>query len=180
VDDGGDGEAPGDEKPSDGLVTRFGPGFTFVVALKNGRADSSSEVAVSTSLNSDDKKEGSPLVSINGRAGLPERISEERWVLRIAGREALELSGIVGGRTIRVRGRFNFRSGSRGSRGSAGEPVADRDFRLRGLGVDEALSISLALSKAPQAFLSSGVNSGVCCLCSRGMGAELRKISRAP
>ena len=67
-DDGGDGEAPGEEYSVEGLVTRVG---CVSKAPKAGLADSSSEVAVSTSFNNDDKNEGSPPVSINGREGLP-------------------------------------------------------------------------------------------------------------
>ena len=52
----------------DGLVIRVGCDSR---APKLGRAASSSEVAVSTSFNNDDKNDGSPLVSIYGRDGLP-------------------------------------------------------------------------------------------------------------
>jgi len=63
ADDDGEGDVPGDEYPKDGLVTRFW-GWCVVDALKIDRDESSSGVAVSTSLSNDDRNEGSPLVSI--------------------------------------------------------------------------------------------------------------------
>lgn len=60
--------------------------------------------------------------------------------------------------TLRVLGRFNRLSGS--GAGSTGDAVTDRDFRFRLLGLDT--SSSRALSKAPQASLSSRVSRGGC------------------
>lgn len=85
-------------------------------------------------------------------------------------------------KTLLVRGRFNFRSGSDGR--STGEAVADvaadLDFLLRVLGTP---SISFALSKSPQARDSSLVSSGVGGVRGRrgrrGCGA-VWKVSRAP
>jgi hypothetical protein len=61
--------------------------------------------------------------------------------------------------TLRVRGRFNLRSGSLGGDVcSVGEAVIDRDFRFRFLGL--VVSISLAFSNAPQALVSSTDSTG--------------------
>lgn len=65
-----------------------------------------------------------------------------------------ELSPCVGSR--RVRGRLSFLSGSWAGC-SMGEPVTDRAFRLRVLGLE--FSASRARSRAPQARLSSRVSS---------------------
>jgi hypothetical protein len=71
-----------------------------------------------------------------------------------AGEEA-EVDGSPCTGRRRVRGRFNFLSGS--STGSAGEAVADRVFRLRA--VEFAVSLAArATSSAPHARLSSGVS----------------------
>lgn len=64
-------------------------------------------------------------------------------------------------KTLRVRGRFNFLSGSLGGSCSAGEAVTDLDFLFRLLGLSEAVSISFAFSNAPQALVSSTVSTGV-------------------
>jgi hypothetical protein len=88
--------------------------------------------------------------------------------------EASELSS-----TLRVRGRFNFRSGSWGSDFSAGEPVTDLDFLLLFLGL--VVSICLALSNAPHALVSSTVSTGGGGVGSRSrVGAEARKMLPAP
>lgn len=70
MDDDGEGEAAGDEYSIEGLVTWFGP---YEVVLKMGLGRSSSELAVSTSRSNEDRNEGSPLVSMDGRTGLPAR-----------------------------------------------------------------------------------------------------------
>jgi hypothetical protein len=64
-DEGGDGEAAGDEYSIDGLVTRLGP--ETVVALNADLAVSSSDAPISTSFKSDDRNEGWPLASVKGR-----------------------------------------------------------------------------------------------------------------
>lgn len=63
--------------------------------------------------------------------------------------------------TLRVRGRFNFRSGSFEDSAalSCGDAGADFDFLFRPLGL--AVSASLAFSNAPHALTSSGVSAGV-------------------
>lgn len=67
--------------------------------------------------------------------------------------EASPLAGAVGRRL--VRGRLSFLSGS--CKGSLGEAVIERTFRLRDWAPLGA-SVSLADSRAPQARLSSGVS----------------------
>ena len=111
---------------------------------------SSSEVAVSTSLRSCVRKEGSPFVSCTVRdEGLPRRLVSLAWRLEV-GRDAAADDGPGASRTRRVRGRFNFRSGSFGaSDRSAGDAVTDLDLRFRLLGL--TVSNSFAFSKAPQA-----------------------------
>jgi hypothetical protein len=136
-------------------VTRVGA--EAVVALKADRDVSSSDVAISTSFRRDDKKDGSPLVSLNGREdGDPVRLLFDcRLELAITG-EADDDSDLS--RTRRVRGLFNFRSGSAGASRSAGDAVTDLDFRFLLLGL--VVSSSFAFSNAPQALDSSGVSAG--------------------
>jgi len=135
-------------------VTRFGPGAT---ALKID-LDASSSVVVSTSLNNDDRNEGWSFVSMCERDGLPGRLFAGRIEFDVAG--TAEDDPAVS-KTLRVRGRFSFRSGSLDdSAGSLGEAVADFDFLFRLFGL--AVSISFAFSNAPQALTSSGVSTGVC------------------
>jgi hypothetical protein len=64
VEEGGEGDAAGEEYSREGLVTRFG---ILIVVVKAGLDVSSSEVAVSTSLSSCVKNEGSPLASCTAR-----------------------------------------------------------------------------------------------------------------
>jgi hypothetical protein len=145
---------------------------------------SSSELAVSTSFSNDDKNEGSPLVlMLYGRGGLPARLLEKAVELEIdRDADEVEASPI----TLRVRGRFSFRSGSFDDSGAGveGDAVAGVDFLLfRPLGEGvllTLLSTSFAFSNAPQALASSDVSGGVWGLWSRSIGAEFRKISLAP
>jgi hypothetical protein len=174
VDEGGDGEAPGDEYSIGGLVTRFRP---RTVVEKMDRVVSSSGVAVSTSLSSDERNEGSALVSMEVRGGLPERLFDGPAEVVIAGYADEEA---VASMTLRVRGRFSFRSGSFDDSGvgSEGDAVTDFDFLFLPLGL--AVSNSFAFSNAPHALASSGVSSGVWGLWSRSIGAAFRNTSRAP
>lgn len=64
-DEAGDGEAAGDVNWGEGLIILFSP--ETVVALNADLPVSSSDTPTSTSFNSDDRKEGSPLVSFKGR-----------------------------------------------------------------------------------------------------------------
>lgn len=80
---------------------------------------------------------------------------------------------------LRVLGRFSFLSGSLGGDFSAGEAVIDLDFLFRLLG--DAVSISFAISNAPQALVSSTDSTGVGGVRSRSLGgAAARNTSRAP
>lgn len=126
-------------------------GSPAVVALNADREVSSSELGISTSLSNDDKNDGSPLVSLIGREGgdTGRRPFGGRLGPAIVG-EADDDSTLS--MTRRVRGRFNFRSGSAG--GSAGEAVTDLDLRFRFRGL--VVSSSFAFSNAPQALDSSG------------------------
>lgn len=140
---------------------------------------SSSDIdGISTSLRSEERNDGALVVSRCCR------ISVE--LIPLAGRfegpgnDELDDDPVVS-KTLRVLGRFSFRSGSFGGSDdrSAGEAVTDLDFRLRLLGL--AVSISLAFSKAPHALLSSTLSTGVCDNCARTLGgAASRKICRAP
>jgi len=119
-------------------------------------------------------------VSIYGRDGLPGSLLD--WMdLELV---AIEDATRGASNTLRVRGRFNFRSGSwDGSAGEAGEVVVDLDFLFRVLGILEGvLSISFAFSNAPQALASSGVSAGTVAAgrWSRRRGAEFRKTLPAP
>lgn len=146
------------------------------VVVKGDLEVSSSEVAVSTSFSSWVRKEGSPFVSGKGRDdGLTRRLVP--FVCRLEdATDAAADDGPGASRTRRVRGRFNFRSGSFGASGlSAGDAVIDLDLRFRFPGL--VVSSSFAFSKAPQARVASGVSTGVG---SRSTGAALRKTSLAP
>ena len=128
-------------------MTRFG---IEGVAVKVDLEPSSSEVVVSTSLRSCVRNEGSPFVSCTARDG-----GLSRWVVLLfwrleVGIDGLAVEGPGASRTLRVRGRFSFRSGFLGtSERSAGDAVTDLDFRFRLLGL--TVSSSFAFSKAPQA-----------------------------
>lgn len=142
------------------------------------QADPSSDVAVSTSRSSVDKNEGSPLVSMTGCGGLRRPLG-----CRIDMGNAADELELGASKTLRVRGRFSFRSGSFGvssSTGAAGEPVDDLDFLFLLLVSGVVVSISFAFSKAPQALTSSGVSAGLWGVRSRSIGAALRKTSLAP
>lgn len=159
-------------------MNRFGA--ETVVALNADLEVSSSDiVAISTSLRSDDRKDGSPCVSWSMREVGDDGRSwplDCRLELAIIG-DAEEDSGLSN--ILRVLGRFNFRSGSLGGDFSAGEAVTDLDFLFRLLGV--AVSISFAFSKAPQALVSSTDSTGAGGVRSRSLGgAAARKTSRAP
>lgn len=171
VEGGGEGDAPGEENSVEGLVTRIGP---RTAAPKFGRGVSSSEVAVSTSLSKEDRNEGSALVSIVGRIGLPARLLVEPARDVIVGDAAEELAVSS---TRLVRGRFSFRSGSLDSAGSDGEAVADFAFLFRPRGL--TVSNSFALSRALHAWASSAVSTGDLGGCSRKIGATFRNSSRA-
>jgi hypothetical protein len=123
-------------------------GIESVVTL--GLGLSSSEVAVSTSLRSCVKKDGSLVASCTVRdKGLSWRLPPLLWRVEFDIDAAAD-EGPGASRTLLVRGRFNFRSGSfGGSDRSAGDAVTDLDLRFRLLGL--VVSNSLALSKAPQA-----------------------------
>jgi hypothetical protein len=160
-------------------VTRLGP--ETVVALKADLEVSSSDVvAISTSLRSDDKKDGSPLASLSMREvgdGGRSRLLGCRLELVMTGDAEDDDAGWSN--ILRVLGRFSLRSGSLGGDFSAGEPVTDRDFLFRLLG--DAVSISFAFSNAPQALVSSTVSTGVGGVRSRSLGgAAARNTSRAP
>jgi hypothetical protein len=143
------------------------------------QAEPSSDVAVSTSRSNDDRNEGSPLVSMIGRGGLRRALTCR--INRGAADEELEPGA---SKTLRVRGRFNFRSGSfgtsSGSAGAAGEAVDDLDFLFLFLVPGLMVSASFALSKAPQALTSSGVSTGVWGIRLRNIVAASLKTSRAP
>lgn len=128
-------------------MTRFG---IESVVVKVGLEVSSSGVAVSTSFSSCVRKEGSAFVSCNKRdEGLPRRLVPLVLRLEVAIDAAAD-DGPGASRTRRVRGRFNFRSGSLGASDlSAGDAVTDLDLRFRFL--ELTMSNSFAFSKAPQA-----------------------------
>jgi hypothetical protein len=160
-------------------VTRFGP--ETVVALNADLEVSSSDVvAISTSLRSDDRNDGSPFVSLSMRELGDDGRSRPlacRLELAMTGDAEDDDSGLSS--TLRVLGRFSFRSGSCGGDVSAGEAVTDRDFLFRLLG--DAVSISFAFSNAPQALVSSTDSTGVGGVWSRSLGgAAARNTSRAP
>lgn len=101
------GDAAGEEYSRAGLVTRFGP--DTVVALKADRSSSDVEF-ISTSLSSDDRKEGCPVASLSIRA-----VGDSaRWPFIWRLGPAIEDDASGRSSTRRVRGRFNFRSGSAG------------------------------------------------------------------
>jgi hypothetical protein len=151
------------------------------VALKADLEVSSSEVvAISTSLSSDDKKDGSPFASLRIRdVGDDGRSWPFDGLLELAMTGDAEDDDAGLSSILRVLGRFNFLSGSLGGDFSAGEAVADLDFLFRLLG--DAVSISFAFSNAPHAFVSSTDSTGVGGVRSRSLGgAAARNTSRAP
>lgn len=160
-------------------MTRFGP---EIVVAENADRSSSEADAISTSFRRDDKNDGSPLASFRMRTVGDPEIS---WLLDMRLEPAFE--GAVAedsglSKTLRVRGRFNFRSGSCGfSDFSTGEPVTDLDLRFLFLDAGEEVSNSFAFSKAPQARVSSTVSVGTGGVASRSLtGADSRKIFPAP
>lgn len=160
-------------------MTRFGP--ETVVALNADLEVSSSEVvAISTSLRSDDRNDGSPFVSLSMREVGDDGRSRPfgcRLELAMTGDAEDDEAGLSS--ILRVLGRLSFRSGSLGGDFSAGEAVTDRDFLFRLLG--EAVSSSFAFSNAPQALVSSADSTGVGGDWSRSLGgAAARNTSRAP
>lgn len=154
-------------------------GADTVVALKADLDVSSSEfVAISTSLRSDDRKDGSPFVSLSALDGGDPLRLPFGWRLELAIEGDVEEEPGLS-MTRRVRGRFSFRSGSAGVSLSAGEAVTDLDFLFRLLGL--VVSISFAFSSAPHAIVSSGVSTGGCGAWARSLGgAAWRNTSRAP
>lgn len=93
-------------------MTRFSP--ETVVALKADLEVSSSDVvAISTSLRSDDRKDGSPFVSLSMRVVGDDGRSRPfgcRLELAMAGDAEEDDSGLSN--ILRVLGRFSLRSGS--------------------------------------------------------------------
>lgn len=140
------GEEPGDDGSTAG---RLSPNRHRIFSSSDG-------VLISTSRRSDERKEGASSLCPGDLAvgaaatGAPFLlILEGAWEADSPADEAL-----LGAPIRLVRGRLRRRSGS--GAGSAGEAVTERDLRfLLGL----AASDSLALSRAPQALLSSLVSS---------------------
>lgn len=141
------GDEPGDDGAAGGRAS-----------AKRERIFSSSEgVLISTSLSSEDKKDGASSLARSGDRAAEEEPARARSAR--TGVDTGDLDEMTGSFWVpirRVRGRLSRLAGSGG--GSMGDPVVDLDFLLRPAGLDA--STSMALSKAPHARRSSRFSRG--------------------